>query len=535
MASLRIHYNTTKDQPRRRKRKLSDSPQEPKPKLVKLYNIESKEDNFEESEGSQTTGDEYNVQNQCVNYARMREENLRLNQEFFRQFGVQEAKQNLLSRQSTKKVSHRGLQREKIPVELLPRRSSLRLQHKTPEGIELPPEALVSRASYTSYQPEEHLRPPSGTLDMKEYLYGSSKIENHQQCTRTVKQVEKSTFKPSTADLDRYVKKISTLKLAAEQVAKVVPERSFSVAIHPCESRILAATGDKWGKLGLWDVLCDNNTSLDGVCCYAPHSRPITCLEFPMDSPQKIYSCSYDGTLRCADFTKDVFCEIYSVPEDADILLRNFSFSSTSTMLVSQSDGCVALVDTRTDGCKAERVYELHSKSLRTVSVHPTQSHYFCTAAVDGSLCVWDLRNLKVKKSQYMCKLPHGKSINSAYFSPVSGKYVLSTSMDDKLTIYNTMVIGPGISTKKSLSHNNHTGRWLTGFRATWHPTRDDVFVVGSMNRPREISLFSDSGLRLHSFKDPDYLTSVCSVNVFHPSRDIIVGANSSGRLHVFM
>lgn len=52
-----------------------------------------------------------------------------------------------------------------------------------------------------------------------------------------------------------YISRISKTSLTAERVAKVVPERSFSVALHPSETKILAATGDKWGHLGLFDVV----------------------------------------------------------------------------------------------------------------------------------------------------------------------------------------------------------------------------------------------------------------------------------------
>lgn len=41
--------------------------------------------------------------------------------------------------------------------------------------------------------------------------------------------------------------------------------------------------------------------------------------------------------------------QVYSLAEEEDILLRNFSFTSPHTMLVSQNTGCVALVDTRTN------------------------------------------------------------------------------------------------------------------------------------------------------------------------------------------
>lgn len=82
--------------------------------------------------------------------------------------------------------------------------------------------------------------------------------------------------------------------------------------------------------------------------------------------------------------------------------------------------------------------------------------------------------------------------------------------------------------------HNNYTGRWLTRFRAIWDPKRDDCFVVGSMSRPRQIEAFHATGDLVHSFLSEDYLGSVCSINAWHPTRYILAGGNSSGRLHVF-
>ena len=42
--------------------------------------------------------------------------------------------------------------------------------------------------------------------------------------------------------------------LQASRVAKVVPDRIFSLAVHPTEEKVLVAAGGKWGGLGLWDV-----------------------------------------------------------------------------------------------------------------------------------------------------------------------------------------------------------------------------------------------------------------------------------------
>jgi len=37
-------------------------------------------------------------------------------------------------------------------------------------------------------------------------------------------------------------------------VCKVTPHRVFSLAWHPADSPLLAA-GDKWGHIGLWDMV----------------------------------------------------------------------------------------------------------------------------------------------------------------------------------------------------------------------------------------------------------------------------------------
>lgn len=43
--------------------------------------------------------------------------------------------------------------------------------------------------------------------------------------------------------------------LSEENIRKVVKARVCSMAIHPSESTILVAAGDKWGHIGLWNVV----------------------------------------------------------------------------------------------------------------------------------------------------------------------------------------------------------------------------------------------------------------------------------------
>ncbi len=63
----------------------------------------------------------------------------------------------------------------------------------------------------------------------------------------------KSKAKQSNAS-----KKVASYWSTAPQprwIDKVVPDRIFSLAVHPTAEKLLVAVGDKWGRLGLWVML----------------------------------------------------------------------------------------------------------------------------------------------------------------------------------------------------------------------------------------------------------------------------------------
>ncbi|XP_064601418.1 WD repeat-containing protein 76-like [Liolophura sinensis] len=432
------------------------------------------------------------------------------------------------------KPSQRGIKREKSPPP--PRRSSMRLKKLEPSGTPLPvePEPVELK--------DEHARPPAGPLGMSDRLYGNTDIGHCNRLREKIEHFSDTKAKvirgqQAKSTLDSYIKSMAKTKLTSDRVAKVVPDRVFSVAIHPTRDKVLVAGGGKWGAVGLWDV-DDIEDDQQGVVTLVPHSRPVNHLIFPTWHQDRLYSCSYDGSLRCAHFDRGVFEEVYSAPVDEYLLLRNFECLNVDSLLVGQSDGSVAMVDRRTPGTEAESLYSLHRKPLRTVSVHPVQKDYFITSCADGNVSLWDIRNLKSgmkKNNSSIVDLHHGKGVNSAYFSPITGNFILTTSMDDKLSVFDSSSLTTKIPLKKAIRHNNYTGRWLTVFRAVWHPAREDIFVVGSMERPRRIEVIDLTGNLVHTFDDEEYLGSVCSQNAFHPTRPVVVGGNSSGRLHVFM
>lgn len=459
-----------------------------------------------------------------------RQKNLQDNAAIFSSLGFQETKVDL--KMSSKKYKPKpATKRVKIPKPAPgPSRRSMRLQRIDPEGQPLP------ELPAEEPQIDQHARKPSGPMGMEDALFSGNSVEDH---IHLVSRLGSATFSSKTTDtrpLTNFVKDLNQLRLGEEGVSKVVPERIFSLAIHPAHDRTLVMAGDKWGKLGFWDVVRDKSDDTDGIVVYHPHSRPINDLRVSPYNHLHIISCSYDGTSRCCDLQKTVFNEVYATDEDEDNLLKNFDFHSADTLVYSQQDGTVAFVDTRTPGTDAEHVYWLHQKSLRTVSVHPINNHMIVTGSTDCTAKIWDLRNLKSggKSNKWLDQIVHSKNVYSAYFSPQTGNHILTTSLDGTLNVVECTDSGK-LGKRKVIKHNNHVGRWLTPFRAAWHPSREDVFVVGSMEKPRRIQVYDCEGNILRNLSDPEVLGSVCSLNVFHPTRNVLVGGNSSGRVHVFM
>ncbi|ELT91111.1 hypothetical protein CAPTEDRAFT_201356 [Capitella teleta] len=466
-----------------------------------------------------------------------RKKNVEDNARFLEELNISELTADLkASTQKRNKPSMNGLARVKPEKEILPRRFSLRIRRQGPDGTELPP--------LPDPEPvEEHPRRPLGPSKMKKDVIDK------------VKEIDAETFVLRLQGLNFGAKEIlvpevsafKNMTLKASCVAKVVPSRIFSLAVHPCEEHLLVAAGSKWGELGIWNADAEQIVN-DSVCCFTPHSRPVNHLVFSALQPQQLFSCSYDGTLKCADLKVGEFLDTYITPEDDDIRLNCFDLLSDSSLVVSQSDGRVALVDPRV-GTLAQSTSSLHMKSIRGINIHPNDDNYFITASVDTTIGLWDRRKLSKGSNKPLQTLNHAKSVDSARFSP-NGRYILSCSIDDqvkvfdssnlsKITLHSSMrfVFAPFLlvlSYESTDRHNNQTGRWLTNFKPSWHPVSEDIFVIGSMDRPRRIEIFDNKCRSQHKLLCADNLNSVCSLNVFHPSRNVVIGGNSSGRVHIF-
>lgn len=332
----------------------------------------------------------------------------------------------------------------------------------------------------------------------------------------------------------KYAGRLSTLRLDDLAVAKVCPDRVYSVVVHPNPDTVLITCGDKSGSLGMWRVGEDGD---DAVMQYQPHTRTINMLQYDPTNSNKLYSASYDGTVRCLDVVAEAFEFTTSISDD-DGWLQHATVSPDGHQLyVVTSEGTARCIDLRSG--KAAWQSQLHDRKINTVDVHPTSPHYIVTASLDKTVRLWDIRAHRDQKTGpgELATLPDTRSVNSASFSP-TGDRIVSVGQSNRLSLYVDAHTSAGIlQPTHSVPHDNKTGRWLAVFHAKWDPKTDHAFAVGSMSRPRQLEVYSTDGgaiRRIMSLQDPERMGSVQSRCAFHPTRDIVVGCNSSGRVHTF-
>ncbi|KAM5339288.1 WD repeat-containing protein 76 isoform 2-T2 [Glossophaga mutica] len=409
-------------------------------------------------------------------------------------------------------------------------RRSMRLQNVDPSGVSLP----ETPTQPTVVEDENPLLPP-GPLEMTPENRDDNS-ELFKGFLQTWAEVSKTSRSKNTekelSSIKSYKASLGGMVINGETVCKVTKGSILSVALHPSEIRTLVAAGAKSGQVGLWDVT--HQPKEDGVYVFQPHSQPVSCLYFSPANPAHILSLSYDGTLRCGDFSKAVFEEVYR-NERSSFSSFDFLAEDASSLIVGHWDGSMSLVDRRTPGTSYEKLINSSMRKIRTVHVHPVHRQYFITAGL-SDVHLYDARRLNPKGNQPLISLTeHTKSIASAYFSPFTGNRVVTTCADCKLRIFDSSCISSQISLLTTIKHNTITGRWLTRFQAVWDPKQEDCFIVGSMAHPRQVEIFHESGKWVHSFLDGECLASVCSINAMHPTQYILAGGNSSGKIHVFM
>lgn len=377
-------------------------------------------------------------------------------------------------------------------------------------------------------------------------------------------------------DVSSYAARLGKLSINETKVAKVTTDRAYGLAVMPSASSVVAAVGDKSGNLGIWNYSHQHMyPDTDGVTQFTPHTATVNVVSFCPVNPSKVYSTSYDGTVRCVDLhaPHSGFQLAYATPQTTsyDRWLQHSCVTPDGRgLLLGDSEGIVTAVDLRSN--KVTWHADCHDKKVQTVSVNPCSPHYLATASLDRSVKIFDLRLVPAtgKKGsartstsdkdsadlapvfEPVCSFVEGNSVNCAYWNP-TGSLLLSVTQGDHLRVFRDPHTGfagdrgAGDAAAVSVRHDNKTGRYLPVFHAGWDPKCPSAFVMGSMNKQRQVEVFhvaqsTPAGGSKHqpltcskvAALSGECLASVQSRNAFHPFLDVVVCANASGRVHIF-
>ncbi|KAH7935939.1 hypothetical protein HPB52_015241 [Rhipicephalus sanguineus] len=404
--------------------------------------------------------------------------------------------------------SPRSAKKPKQEVEHVGARKSLRLQNK--------PAVAENLGSFYQEPVKERIKP--GPLAFKE-VAGSGVDEGGRSCLCediVKEELSQVALESLSREAEEFLDRMMDVNVDDMVVQKVVSARITAMAVHPSLTATLVFAGDKLGNFGFLKVGTGENV----VETYTPHDSGLMCLRIRPEEPQKIYSASYDDTLRCADIERGIFDEVNNN-------LPRWAYFSSGVHVQ-------AVVVHYLPVLKKTGIYQLHNRKVRTINAHPTNSWWFLTGSTDTMVKLWDSRMMSKRSPVPLGALTHNRSCSAAFLSPVEGNKVLSTSFDDTLRICNINQATGDMKQQITLKHNNMTGRWLSPFRAVWVPGCDELFLVGSMEYPRRIEVYSSSGSLLYKFTG-ESLASVCSIVEVHPERLVIAGGNSSGKLHVLI
>ena len=444
-----------------------------------------------------------------------------------------------------------AINKKKRPT--LPTRTLSRRQR----NLDVDGKAIPDKPAVPEPAPRQTPRPRSGPLDASKVSTGATSTEDAAAfLARTTgsivqagpetkaspsKKVNSKSAATASAPNQLAILDLAKLHIADDDIAKLVPERIFSVEVHPSESILLAAAGDTWGRVGLWDV--DASADDIPVATFNPHDKPVAGIRVLPHMPHQLLTCSHDGSVRCLDLAggaSSSFIEMYRAPNDDDgdpeFALHGLSRSLTEggALLVACGDGATVMLDPRTPAITPAGVVQLHDRKLYCVDVCPSAPWLVASASIDRTVALWDVRKFAGggKKPKPLETLDHGLAVTAARFSS-SGTRLLTTCNDDLLRVYEG-ASGSTWKLRSSAKHNNNTGRFITSFQAEWVRGSDVEYICGSLQHPRGVDVFHVEEGTQPRLDEEENVTAVVSLFAQHPTRDVLVASNASGKCYVW-
>jgi WD repeat-containing protein 76 len=280
---------------------------------------------------------------------------------------------------------------------------------------------------------------------------------------------------------------------------EMTPDRIYSIGMHPSSTKPIVFAGDKIGNLGIWDVWGSverDDEQLPLVTNFKLHARTIPQFTFSPTDATRLYTASYDTTIRVLDLTTQQSTEVYFPPsdDDTDALISSLQIQPNGNILLfSNMSGEVGKLDLREPvNNRKTKLYALHEKKIGGLSVFPGMEEIIATSSLDRTMKIWDLRKLSDKIPVLCGEYEATKSISSADFNRQGD--IVATSYDDTLSFFNNVVssatpvakdLGSLVPSERVV-HNNQTGRYVSVFKTRWQERPENGFekcCVGNMQR----------------------------------------------------
>nr|KMM64699.1 WD repeat-containing protein [Coccidioides posadasii RMSCC 3488] len=476
------------------------------------------------------------------------------------------------SSQTKKKPAPKRVKKEDEPP--VPRRMSSRLRGLAAES------EIAKRKAEDEYQAMKAAAQAkrmriSGDLNVGDIVVGENKwnetglqglgiVNSAQRYQRTFGEEDiKKTTNKELKELREKMSGLQLWELWEPNRIKITRERIYSMLFHPTESKPLIFAGDKTGHLGILDASQqpDQNESDEEdeypdptITTIKPHTNTISAMHIHPSDPSKLYSGSYDSSIRALDLEKSVAIEAYAPASNSDDEpLSGIDMAPTDphVLYFTTLDGFFGRHDMRVsskanpgDG-SAVTFYQLSEKKIGGFSLCPTQPHYMATASLDRTMKVWDLRHLSTKHPKPVGEHESSLSVSHAAFNQKG--QIATTSYDNSIKIYDLASKGlkdwkPNHTLSEDemapdavIRHNCQTGKWVTILRPQWQACPDspvERFCIGNMNR--FVDIYTSTGEQLAQL-GADVITAVPAVAVFHRTQNWVVGGTGSAKVCLWM
>ncbi|AWP08361.1 putative DNA damage-binding protein 2 [Scophthalmus maximus] len=177
-------------------------------------------------------------------------------------------------------------------------------------------------------------------------------------------------------------------------------------------------------------------------------------------------------------------------------------------------------------GLDGQKIFsnKLHKAKVTHAEFNSRCDWLLATASVDHTVKLWDLRNIKDKKS-YLHEMPHERAVNSAYFNPLDSSKLLTTDQYDEIRVYSSC---DWSKPQHIIQHPHRQFQHLTPIKATWHPVYD-LIVAGRYpddrvftGDQRTIDIYDSNTAELVCQLHDPTASGIKSINKFNPMGDVI-------------